>query len=288
MIWKTRRYALDLTQQSVVMGILNTTPDSFSDGGKYEDRRRALRYALEMVRDGAQIIDIGGESTRPGAAPVSMKEEIQRTVPLISSLREASDVLISIDTSKAEVASAAIEAGADIVNDVTGLTSDPAMMGLCVGRQVGVCVMHMQGTPQTMQNQPDYGSRGVVEEVKAFFEERYTTLLENGMEAEKICFDPGIGFGKTLEDNLALLRHLDELQQKRPLLLGVSRKSMLGALTGEDSPESRDVATIAVTVMARQLGVRLHRVHDVRGNLQALHIADVLNGDLCQKTPHQL
>lgn len=258
------------------MGVLNTTPDSFSDGGKHTSHDQALAHALSMVEGGAEIIDIGGESTRPGAPTIEADEEMRRTVSLIEALRKQSEVLISIDTSKVSVAAAALEAGADIVNDVTGFRDD-RMVQLCADAGVGVCVMHMLGNPRTMQANPSYDhEQGVCGAVKDFFEERFRTLTSQGMDPECICFDPGIGFGKTLEHNLELLRHLEELQQDRPILLGVSRKSFIGALTGEEDPEKRDFATAAVTVLAHQAGIRVHRVHDVTGNIQALQIVQAL------------
>lgn len=281
MIWKTRRQTLDLAHRAVMMGILNATPDSFSDGGQHHGER-ALAYALKMVADGAEIIDVGGESTRPGAAPVTAADEIQRVVPLIATLRRRSEVLISIDTSKAEVAEAAIEAGADIVNDVTGLTgpeSGEAMAEICARSAVGLVVMHMQGEPQTMQDQPSYeGEGGVVAAVEAFMLQRLQWLLELGLDGDYVCFDPGIGFGKTLNHNLSLLRGLKSLQDgvQRPMLLGVSRKSMLGALTGIDDPSARDLATSVVTAYAYQQGIALHRVHDVGANRQAVRVSQAL------------
>ncbi len=273
MIWKTRRRTLDLTHQGVVMGILNATPDSFSDGGRHNHGESALIHALQMIDDGAQIIDIGGESTRPGAEEIDADVEINRTAPLIRALREKSDVLISIDTSKSSVADAAIEAGADIVNDVTGLRKDPAMAHLCAETGVGVCVMHMLGDPRTMQKNPDYGQKGVVATVQEFFKERVQTLKALGIDPRCICLDPGIGFGKTLEQNLQLLQSLNEFQKQHPVLLGVSRKSFIGTLTGETKPENRDAATAAITALTSQSGIRLHRVHNVPANVQALRVA---------------
>jgi dihydropteroate synthase len=273
MIWKTRRQTLNLKRDAVVMGILNATPDSFSDGGKYSFAHDALERALEMVEEGAKIIDIGGESTRPGAEPVDAAEEIARTVPIIQKLRNRSDVLISIDTSKVAVAEAAIHAGADIVNDVTGLR-DEDMVRLCVSAGVGVCVMHMQGEPRTMQKNPSYESEGgVLAAVQAFFAERLASLQSSGMHTDCICFDPGIGFGKTYEHNLDLLRSMGEMQTSRPVLLGVSRKSVIGRLTGENDPEQRDGATAVITALACQSGIQLHRVHDVKGVVEAIRIA---------------
>jgi len=276
MIWDTRRRTLDLSGASVVMGILNATPDSFSDGGKFSSHESALSRALEMVRQGAAIIDIGGESTRPGAEAINTEEEIKRTIPLIESLRAASDVLISIDTSKPKVAEAAIEAGADIVNDVTGLR-DRDMIRLCIDATVGVCVMHMQGQPRTMQVDPNYAQYGgVVKAVASFFEERLETLVSSGMSPGAICFDPGIGFGKSFEHNIDLLKSIGQLQGEQPLLLGVSRKSFIGQLTGEQEPCRRDEATALITALAHSKGVRLHRVHDVSAALKALRVAEAL------------
>jgi dihydropteroate synthase len=276
MIWKTRYQSVDLTKGAVVMGILNATPDSFSDGGKYGSTQRALKRALEMVREGAQIIDIGGESTRPGADAVSADEEIKRTAPLIKALKDESDVLISIDTSKAVVAEAAIEAGAAIVNDVTGLR-DEAMVKVCAASAVGVCVMHMQGDPRTMQNNPSYDNEGgVLCAIQAFFHERLLALEAAGIDPDFICLDPGIGFGKTYQHNIELLRGLADLQTTRPILLGVSRKSFIGQLTGEQEPAMRDCASAIITAIAVKNGIGIHRVHDVKGAVEAIDIAQAL------------
>jgi dihydropteroate synthase len=273
MIWKIKGRNLDLTHRAQVMGILNVTPDSFSDGGHFAAHDTALGHARKMIEEGALIIDIGGESTRPGAQPVEADEEIRRTVPVIRSLRAEWDGLISLDTSKAAVAQAALEAGADIVNDVSGLTADPEMAAVCAGSQCGIVIMHMRGTPADMQENPIYSD--VVAEVRAYFQDRLETLGSQGIDPARLCFDPGIGFGKTLEHNLDLLRHLDELSPPGfPLLLGVSRKSLIGKLTGADLPADRDAATFALTAMARTKGMMLHRVHNVKGNLAALRIAE--------------
>lgn len=256
------------------MGILNTTPDSFSDGGRHHGPEAALAAAMAMVAEGAEIIDVGGESTRPGAAAIPAELEIERTAPVVSALRERTDALISIDTSKSSVAAAALAAGADVVNDVTGLTGDPAMAGVCAGAGCGVVVMHMQGTPGTMQKNPDY-PRGVVRELGEFFTERITALTRAGIALESLCLDPGIGFGKTVPQNLALIDKLGELQSSagRPCLLGVSRKSFLGRLTGVDSPPDRDPATAVVTALSYRRGIMLHRVHNVAANVAALRAA---------------
>ena len=257
------------------MGILNVTPDSFSDGGTHAGVETALGHARRMIAEGAEIIDIGGESTRPGAAEVVVAEEIGRTAPVIAALRREWDGLISIDTMKAAVAAAALEGGADIVNDVSGLTADPEMAAVCVESGCGVVVMHMQGDPRTMQVAPHYDD--VVAEVRAFFEERLAALSAAGLDPETICFDPGIGFGKTVAHNLALLRALPELGVAgRPLLLGVSRKSFIGRVLGSDDLADRSWPTVAITAWAREAGVMVHRVHEVLPNVQALRMTEAI------------
>lgn len=262
------------------MGILNVTPDSFSDGGTHAGVAAALEHARRMIAEGAEIIDIGGESTRPGAAEVLMGEEIARTVPVIAALRKEWDGQISIDTMKAGVAAAALDAGANIVNDVSGLTADPEMVRVCVESGCGVVVMHMQGDPRTMQVAPRYDD--VVAAVRAFFEERLSTLASAGMDPETICFDPGIGFGKTVAHNLSLLRALQELGVGgRPLLLGVSRKSFIGRVLGSENLADRSWPTVAITAWAREAGVMIHRVHEVQPNVQALRMTEaILHGGI--------
>lgn len=275
MIWRANGKEIDLSRRAEVMGILNVTPDSFSDGGKYGGLERAMERAREMISEGARMIDIGGESTRPGSKEVSERDEIARTLPVIERLRAEWKGLISIDTKKAGVAEAALAAGADVVNDVSGLTADARMLEVCAGSECGIVVMHMQGNPENMQLNPSYVD--VVGEIRGFFEERLETLMNAGISAERICLDPGIGFGKTLEHNLELLRLLDRIAPgDRPLLLGVSRKSLFSKLCGAELPEERDIATAAMSALARQQGVMLHRVHDVRGNLAALRVAEAL------------
>ena len=257
------------------MGILNVTPDSFSDGGSHDDATAALHHARRMIAEGATLIDIGGESTRPGAAPVSPAEEIARTIPVVASLRAEWDGHISIDTTKAAVAAAALAAGADIINDVSGLRADPEMPDLCASNACGVVVMHMQGDPQTMQHAPYYAD--VVAEVQAFFATRMEALVKAGIHPEALCFDPGIGFGKTLDHNLALLHALDRLSPPdRPLLLGVSRKSFIAQLLGSHDLAQRDWPTLAITTLARAKGIMLHRVHAVRPNLDALRMTEAM------------
>ncbi len=260
------------------MGILNTTPDSFSDGGEFADLEQALAHASGMEQEGAAIIDVGGESTRPGAAEVGVEEELARVVPVIEQffrLRQAG-TLISIDTSKAAVARAAVEAGADVINDVTGLRGDAAMLEVVARCGAGLVIMHMKGTPRTMQASPEYVD--VVSEVREFFEERLELCQSAGIDPERICFDPGIGFGKSLQHNLELLRHLPELRVgTRPLLIGVSRKSFIGKLVGSDAVAERSWGTVALTAYARELGVEVHRVHEVRPNLEALRMAEAIS-----------
>jgi dihydropteroate synthase len=278
MIWKFQRETLNLSRKALVMGILNVTPDSFSDGGRHDQHETALDHARRMIEEGAAILDIGGESTRPGSLPVAADEEIRRVVPVITSIRKFWDGWISVDTSKAGVADAALHAGADIVNDVSGLRSDPEMAAVCARHQCGVVVMHMQGEPRTMQVAPHY--EDVVREVAEFFDERMETLTRAGIGADSLCFDPGIGFGKSLTHNLSLLRALDQLAPDgRPLLLGVSRKSFIGMILGDPDLHLRDWPTAALTARARESGVMLHRVHEVRPNVEALRMVEAILGD---------
>ena len=277
MIWRTRRETLDLSRRARVMGILNVTPDSFSDGGSHFGIEAAMIHAREMIAQGVDIIDVGGESTRPGSLPVPADEEIKRTAPVIRALRAEWDGLISIDTSKAAVAKAAIESSADIVNDVSGLRADPQMADLCATSRCGLVVMHMRGTPQNMQVSPHYND--VVQEVADFFNERMASLTAQGIAPENICVDPGIGFGKTLDQNIALLKALNKIAPAgRPLLLGVSRKSCIAGMLESTDIKERDWPTVAITSWARQQGTMLHRVHEVRPNLQALRMTEAIMG----------
>ena len=271
-IWKCRNYTFKPLEGPIVMGVLNLTPDSFSDGGEYSQLGKAVDRVDQMIKEGAQIIDIGGESTRPGALKVPQDQELNRVLPVIEALKGRFDVALSIDTSKSVVAQRALELGASIVNDVTGLEGDPNMASVCQRFECGVVVMHMQGCPETMQVAPCYDN--VLDEVIDYFTHRYDSLVKGvGIAKECLCFDPGIGFGKSDAHNLKLLRHLDCLQIKdRPLLLGVSRKSLLGRLLGESAPKGRDWATIALSAYAYGKGVQIHRVHEVLGNVQALEM----------------
>jgi dihydropteroate synthase len=256
------------------MGVVNVTPDSFSDGGRYLDAEAAIRHGEELVGDGAEILDVGGESTRPGAEPVGEVEELRRVVPVVEAL--ASTATVSIDTSKAAVADAAIEAGASIVNDVTALRGDPEMASLCAERGVTVVLMHMPGNPRTMQDDPRYGD--VVDEVKAFLAERTAAAVAAGVDEQRIWLDPGIGFGKALEHNLELLRRLRELRELgRPLVVGASRKSFIGGVDGSAVGE-RLGGTIASSAIAAAEGADVLRVHDVAEVAQALRVASTILG----------
>lgn len=261
-----------MTRAFAVMGIVNVTPDSFSDGGRYLDAEAAVAHGVELSREGAAILDVGGESTRPGAEPVGQAEELRRVVPVIERLREAvPERRLSIDTCKAAVAAAALDGGADLVNDVTALRGDPAMAALVAERGVEVCLMHMLGEPRTMQDNPHYDD--VVSEVAAFLEERMAFAVSQGVAEERILLDPGIGFGKTMAHNLELLRRLDEIVALgRPVVMGTSRKSFLGRLTGRDV-DDRLAATIATNVIAFERGASIFRVHDVAPLLDALKVA---------------
>jgi len=259
----------------VVMGILNVTPDSFSDGGEFNQLEVAVKHALDMQAEGADIIDIGGESTRPGAEAVSETQEIERVVPVIKALREKSDVFISVDTSKPSVMRAAIQAGANMVNDVNALRADDAVE-CCAKLNVPVCLMHMKGEPRTMQKNPEYDD--VVDEVKGFLQERIKVCIEAGIPKDRILIDPGFGFGKSLNHNLALLSRLDELcSLKSPVLVGLSRKSMLGVILDKDVSD-RLIASVAAAVIAYKKGARLFRVHDVAETCDALRVCAAVNG----------
>ncbi|MEG1257705.1 MAG: dihydropteroate synthase [Akkermansia sp.] len=253
------------------MGILNVTPDSFSDGGRYASCSQAVEHALEMQRAGAMIIDVGGESTRPGSQSVPFFNELQRVLPVIREIRKCSDVIISVDTRKPAVAHAALEAGADIINDVEGMRAK-GMAAVCASAGCGVVVMHMQGQPETMQERPHYDD--VVGAVRAFFEERYEFLLGKGLKPEQICWDPGIGFGKSLEHNLSLLAHLEDLRVGgRPILLALSRKRMISEILGSQAEGRLPLGTAVLSVLGHQKGAQLHRVHDVKECRHALELA---------------
>ncbi len=262
---------LDLTGRPLVMGILNVTPDSFSDGGQFLDVEDAAGHAEQMIRDGADIIDVGGESTRPGALPVPAVEQIKRTQPVIASIRERHpQVPISIDTQSAEVASAAIDAGATIVNDVSAMRADSDMACRVAEAGAHVVLMHMQGTPQTMQQNPHYDD--VVGEIEAFLMERIEFAVSSGIMRGRMIIDPGIGFGKSVEHNLQILANLRRFTAIGSVLLGTSRKSLFGKLLGIDKTEERLTGTIVTNTVGLLAGVRILRVHDVREASQAVAI----------------
>jgi dihydropteroate synthase len=257
-----------------LMGVVNVTPDSFSDGGLFLDAEAAIAHGRELAGQGAEILDVGGESTRPGAEEVSAEEELARVVPVVRGLADTATV--SIDTSKLSVAEAALQAGASIVNDVTALRHDPEIGGLCAEREAGLILMHMQGDPRTMQADPTYDD--VVDDVKAFLAERLRVAVDAGVQEERVWLDPGIGFGKTLEHNLELLRRLGELRELgRPLVVGASRKSFIGKVDGS-SVEDRVGGSIASAVLAAAEEADVLRVHDVVETRQALTVADAVLG----------
>ena len=271
--WKIGDQIVDLSERGMIMGVLNVTPDSFSDGGQFLGTEAAVARGIQIAAEGADIIDIGGESTRPGAEPVSAKEELNRVIPVIEQLRARIDIMISIDTSKSEVAGAALSAGALIINDVTAGRGDEKMLPLAATRKAALVLMHMQGEPRTMQENPEYGD--VVREVADFFRQQYTRALECGVDPMRLAFDPGIGFGKTLEHNLALLKYLESLRaHDRPLAIGVSRKSSLGKLIGSNEMAARRAPTIALTAILRGRGADIIRVHDVKENVAALRTVE--------------
>lgn len=275
MKWRCLDRTLDLSRRGGIMGIVNVTPDSFSDGGLFATVDAALEQAKRLIEEGAALIDIGGESTRPGAAEVDEAEELRRVLPVISRLAaECPDTILSIDTCKAGVAAAAVAAGAKVINDVRGFR-DAEMVEVAAASGAGLVLMHMRGTPRTMQVDPVYTD--LHGEITTFFRERLEALLAAGVAEESVVFDPGIGFGKTLDHNLAILRELDRYTVNgRPILLGVSRKSFLAKVTGSDRPEDRAWGTVAITSHAREQGVRLHRVHEVRPNLEALRMTEAI------------
>ena len=257
------------------MGVLNVTPDSFSDGGRFFDTETAVARGVEMAKEGADIIDIGGESTRPGAEPVDVKEELRRVMPVIEQLRCKIDKFISIATSKGEVAARALDAGAAIINDVTGGRGDPKMLPLAAERRAALVLMHMQGEPRTMQISPHYDD--LVTEVADFFLQQYGRALECGIDSMRMAFDPGIGFGKTPMHNIALLKDVARLRAyDRPLVVGVSRKSFLGKLAGTTEKSERVAPTLALTALLRGRGADIFRVHDVKENVAALRVAEAM------------
>lgn len=277
MIFDCGKFKLDLTTPRV-MGIVNVTPDSFSDGGKFAATNLAIEHALRLASEGADILDIGGESTRPNATPVSLQEELDRVIPVIEGLVKQVNIPLSIDTYKPQVMQAAIDAGASMVNDVRALQEDGALE-IVAKSNAGVCLMHMQGTPQTMQNHPHYDD--VVNDIKTFLKARLQATMNEtnghaGIEASRIVLDPGFGFGKTREHNITLIRKLESFAELgQPLLVGLSRKSVLGQVTG-NNVDARLYASIAASVIAAQKGARILRVHDVGATVEALKVVSAI------------
>jgi dihydropteroate synthase len=267
--WQLRTRELDLSG-GVIMGVINVTPDSFSDGGVHLEKPAAIAAGREMAEQGADIVDVGGESTRPGAGPVSAAEELDRVIPVVEAL-VAGGVLVSVDTSKPMVARAALEAGAEIVNDVTAAASEE-MSEVVAESKAALILMHMQGTPRTMQQEPFY--EDVVAEVGSFLADRARRVIGTGVEPRSIAIDPGIGFGKTVEHNLELIHGLGKLAELGfPVVLGTSRKSFLGRLTGIEDPAARDQATAVTTALGYERGARVFRVHEVASSRAALRLA---------------
>jgi len=256
------------------MGILNVTPDSFSDGNLYFDRDKAVNHGLDLIKEGACIIDVGAESSRPGSNPIPVQEELARILPVISELRDNTDTLLSVDTTKAEVARRALDAGADIINDISSFRFDPDMLPLAAEREVPVILMHLKGNPKTMQNNPSYDN--LLEEVKSFFQERIDTAVSSGIKKEKIIIDPGIGFGKNFKDNLNLIRNLRYFENLgRPILVGHSRKSFIGKIM-DQPPQDRLEGSLSAAVLSVSHGAHLLRVHDVAATKKAILVADAI------------
>ena len=259
------------SDEPIIMGVVNVTPDSFSDGGDCYSPVAAAAHGKRLLREGAQIIDVGGESTRPNADVVSIEEEIKRVVPVIRALKKSSAPIISIDTRNAETMRAAIDAGANFINDISGLLNDEQSASVVAESGLPVCIMHMQGVPQTMQDRPHY--KNVLDDVMAFFEERLNFCESQGISSDKVILDTGIGFGKTLEHNLSLIKNLKEFHRFGcPLLLGVSRKSFIGAISGEEEPKNRLAGSLATAIYALEAGVQIFRVHDVKETRQAFDV----------------
>ena len=265
-------WLLSKKKQSLIMGILNVTPDSFSDGGKYLEKNTAINHALEMIDEGADIIDIGGESTRPFSDPVSLKEEISRVIPVIEGIRKESDVCISIDTTKSQVATAALNSGASVINDVSAMEVDPLMVDVALKFDCPLIIMHMKGTPKNMQDDPHYES--LISDIKDYLLDRTDFIISKGINPKKIVIDPGIGFGKTVENNFEIIRNLNHFTTINfPVLLGASRKSFIGISL--NLPEKdRLEGSLAANIIGLQNGAKIFRVHDVAETNKALIIAN--------------
>ena len=275
--WRLRTRTLDLPRRPLVMGIVNVTPDSFSDGGRFHSEAAAIEHGLKLAAEGADLLDIGGESTRPYATPISADEELRRVLPVVRALCQQVSIPVSIDTSKAAVARAALAVGAEIINDVTGLTGDPEMIRTAVETAAAVCAMHIQGTPQTMQDNPTY--RDVVSEILEYLRQRRDALLAAGLDRERLCLDPGVGFGKTHEHNITLMANCWRYHELGcPILVGHSRKGFIGKLIGDPAAD-RTAGTIGGACALAQQGVQIIRVHDVAPVRQALLLFDACGPD---------
>jgi dihydropteroate synthase len=270
-----RNFSFDFSQKTFIMGILNVTPDSFSDGGQYFDAASAIRRAVQMVADGADIIDIGGESTRPGSEPVGREEELRRTIPVIQSLAKDIKVPISIDTCKAEVAKKALDAGASMVNDISGLRFDPGLKKVVAEYNVPVVIMHIKGTPRDMQKNPVY--EALLPEISDYFREEIEIAGEAGIPEDRMIIDPGIGFGKTFAHNLEIIHRLQELTlHEKPLLIGPSRKAFIGKILGDARPGERVEGTAAAVAVSIMNGANIVRVHDVKEMSRVAKVADAI------------
>ena len=281
MIWKLRDRSVNLSRSGLIMGVLNVTPDSFSDGGQFLDEEAAFRHAARMVAEGATILDVGGESSRPGSEPVALEEELRRVIPVIKRIRgRFPDLLVSIDTYKAETARQALAAGADIINDISALRADQAMIDALRRSGAGVILMHMRGTPKTMQIDPRY--EDVVGEVFEFLRRRRDELLRCGVDRDRIAIDPGYGFGKRVQDNVELVRQLGRFAELgQPIVVGISKKSVIAHLLGDPKLQTEDRMwpTVALTSLLREKGAQIFRVHDVRPNLEALRMTEAILSD---------
>jgi dihydropteroate synthase len=274
--WELRTTVLEFGMRPLVMGILNVTPDSFSDGGRFADPERALAHAAQLIEEGADLLDVGGESTRPYSRPVDVDEELRRVMPVLERLCQQTRVPVSIDTSKAVVAERALEAGVEIINDITGLDGDPRMAPVAQQYRAGVCIMHMQGTPQTMQDRPHY--ENVVCDILAFLRQRRDALVARGLARSRICLDPGVGFGKTHQHNIDLLAACSRFHELEcPLLVGPSRKAFIGKVL-HDKELERTYGTLGVVLSLARQGVQIVRVHDVAAARQALLLFEATGG----------
>lgn len=266
-----------LGRRTWIMGILNVTPDSFTDGGLYFEKDKAIEHGLRMISEGADIIDVGGESTRPGAEPVPADEELKRVLPVLSGLRKQTKSLISVDTSKSEVALAALAEGANIINDISALRNDPKMISVAAQTDAPVILMHMKGSPKTMQHNPHYDN--VLLEIKSFLKKKIDLAVKNGINREKIIIDPGIGFGKRFEDNLTLIRNLNDFSTlDQPILVGISRKSFIGKIL-DLPPGEREEGTLASAIISVIQGAHILRVHDVAPIKRAILVAETILDD---------